>query len=261
MTPRTTGDSFIAWLARSLRAFAEFRRWNFARRHRRLRIGESFCVVPRLTLNSARAVPSLVVAVNLPFCSGRPDGGRRASRTSVCERWITSRLRTCGEGDCSAEAATCGGLPYYGVAATAHAGAHPHSRRVLIPIPLRVPVALCRRMSPELPRSGASPPAPRSLVRCVTGADTRRESLRVPLRNTMQSGGDATSIDEHRPRRPRRRFSLSADDEDRRLGDSHSTEISDFSIVAPRFRRIVFTRSYLDRNCRGLKDNRLSRYK
>lgn len=56
----------------------------------------------------------------------------RYQRQQEVPRERLSRLRTCGVKDCGAEAATSGGLRYYGVAAAAHADAHPHSRRVLV---------------------------------------------------------------------------------------------------------------------------------
>lgn len=71
--------------------------------------------------DARRHVARNIFFVDLPFCRRRV-GGRTSRR---CERF--SRLRTCGERDCGAEAAASGGLRYYGVSAAAHADAHPHS--------------------------------------------------------------------------------------------------------------------------------------
>jgi len=118
-------------------------------------------------------------AIDLPFCSGRPSG--RASRRY--ERWI-SRLRTCREGDCGAQAAACGGLRYYGAAAAAaHAGAHPHSPR-----PYPDPFARFRRsLSPDVSLELQLAARLHPLAHCVT-AVTRGYDLTIG-QNAMRNSG------------------------------------------------------------------------
>lgn len=130
--------------------------------------------------------------VDLPFCRKWVEVDERYQRQQEVLRERLSRLRTCGVKDCGAEAAASGGLRYYGVAAAAHADAHPHSRRVLVRLVLVL--GSLGRSASRSPSSGVPPArSPPTHPRCYiyTASSVARGYVwyvpRARLQNAMQT--------------------------------------------------------------------------